>query len=147
MCGRDVGEHLGVSARVASVAVVGKMGLIGRVHGVEARACRENGTTLTGRTRCTESERARAAEGSGADRLGPSGRGCEEAGTRGWLGPSGLKGRGRGEAGLLWLFPFYSKFLIPYFIFFIEFKSNQTTNSNLNISNMCINQKQSLSSA
>jgi hypothetical protein len=45
------------------------------------------------------------------------------------------------------LFFFYSEFLIPFlFIFSFEFKLNQTTNSNLNISNMCINQKQSLSS-
>jgi hypothetical protein len=39
-------------------------------------------------------------------------------------------------------FSFYSKFLIPFlFIFSFEFKSNQTTNSYLSISNMCINQK------
>jgi hypothetical protein len=45
-------------------------------------------------------------------------------------------------------FPFSSEFSIPFvFILSFEFKSNQTTNSNLNISNMCINQKQSLSSA
>jgi hypothetical protein len=44
----------------------------------------------------------------------------------------------------LWFF-FYSEFLIHFlFIFSFEFKSNHTTNANLNISNMCINQKQSL---
>lgn len=117
MCGRDVGEHLGVSARVGSVAVVGKTGLIGRVHGVEAQARRENGTMLTGRASCTESERARAAEGRGADRSGPPGRGCEEAGARGWPGPSGPKGRGRGEAGLLWLFSFLFQISNPLFYF------------------------------
>jgi hypothetical protein len=63
------------------------------------------------------------------------------------LGLSGPKGRGRGGWAAFG-FSFKSEFLIPFvFIFFFELKSNQTTNSNLNISNMCINQKQSLSSA
>jgi hypothetical protein len=45
-------------------------------------------------------------------------------------------------------FPVSFEFLIPFvFIYSFEFKSNQTTNSNLNISNMCINQIQSLSSS
>jgi hypothetical protein len=49
--------------------------------------------------------------------------------------------RGGGLLAAL-VFPFYSEFLIPFlFIFSFEFKSNQTTNSILDISNMCINQK------
>jgi hypothetical protein len=49
--------------------------------------------------------------------------------------------RGRGCLAFFRLF-FYSEFLIPFlFIFSFEFKSNQATNSNLNISNMCIKQK------
>jgi hypothetical protein len=70
------------------------------------------------------------------------------AGTRaGELGLSGQKAEREGWLGCF-LFFFYSKFLIPFlFSFSFEFKSNQTTNSNLNISNMCINQKPSLISA
>jgi hypothetical protein len=59
-----------------------------------------------------------------------------------------LTSQGRREGWSSLGFPFPSDFSNPFlFIFSFEFKSNQTTNSNLNISNMCINQKQSLSSA
>jgi hypothetical protein len=44
------------------------------------------------------------------------------------------------------VFPFSFEFSIPFlFVISFQFKSNQDTNSNSNISNMCINQKQSLS--
>jgi hypothetical protein len=78
---------------------------------------------------------------------------------RGWLAwtcrvrllENGSGRAGLGRTGLGWAelaFPFSFEFLIPFlFIFSIEFKSNQITNSNLNVSNMCINQKQSLSSS
>jgi hypothetical protein len=56
----------------------------------------------------------------------------------GWLG---RKAEGEGVLGLLWLF-FYPEFTNPFlFISSIEFKSNQTTNSNLNISTICIKQR------
>jgi hypothetical protein len=96
------------------------------------------------------------AEGDGATgarlgwhrQVGPTGhreRGGR-AGGLGQVGPGGLKGREGGVAGLFLGFPFSSEFLFHFlFIFLFEFKSNQTTNSNLNISHMCINQKQSLS--
>jgi hypothetical protein len=52
----------------------------------------------------------------------------------------GQKAEGEGDWATF-LFFFYCEFLIPFlFIFSIEFKSNQTTNPNLNILNMCINQ-------
>jgi hypothetical protein len=55
---------------------------------------------------------------------------------------AGPKGRGgRGVRAAL-AFSFKYEFLNPFiFIFSIEFKLNQATNPNLNISNMCINQK------
>ena len=69
----------------------------------------------------------------------------EAAGARTGLVRAGPNGLSWAEMG----FPFFSfEFPIPFlFIFSIEFKSNQSTNSNSNTSNMCINQKQSLSSA
>jgi hypothetical protein len=73
--------------------------------------------------------------------LAPPGRVREGAGARGRELGQMVEGEGDWAN---FLFFFYSEFLIPFlFIFFIKFKSNQTTNSNLNISNMCINQKQS----
>jgi hypothetical protein len=60
------------------------------------------------------------------------------------LGRVGPTGRGWAEM----VFPFPFEFLIPFlFIISMELKSNQTTILISNISNMCINQKQSLSSA
>jgi hypothetical protein len=73
----------------------------------------------------------RESEGAHAGRLGQMGRKADREGV--WAA---------------FCFSFYFEFLIPFlFISSIEFKFNQTTNSNLNILNMCINQKQSLSSA
>jgi hypothetical protein len=106
----------------------------------------------------------RAHEGKRRRQVGPTGqreRGSGDArartGTNGWGPPvrGGEQARaemGRaGPTGLSWAemaFPFSFEFLFPFlFIFSIEFKSNKTTNSNSNISNMCINQNQSLSSA
>jgi hypothetical protein len=64
---------------------------------------------------------------------------------RGREGAGGRELGQKSERGGFWAafyFSFIPNFLIPlFFIFSIEFKSNQTTNSNLNISNMCINQK------
>jgi hypothetical protein len=95
--------------------------------------------------------------------LAPLDRGREGTGTRGRsLTPIDgvcLSGEGAGarvwgwaelgRIGLSWVklgFPFSFEFLVPFLLIFsIELKLNQTTNSN--ISNMCINQKQSLSSA
>jgi hypothetical protein len=54
-------------------------------------------------------------------------------------GSGGPNGRER-EVWAAFCFPFSSEFSIPFlFIFSLKFKLNQTTNSNLNISNMCIN--------
>jgi hypothetical protein len=44
-------------------------------------------------------------------------------------------------------FPFSFQFLIPFFYFLYGVQIISNHNSNSNISNMCINQKQSLSSA
>jgi hypothetical protein len=64
----------------------------------------------------------------------------ERGRARGRLGLMGRKAELRKVACCL-PFYFYSKFLISFlFIFSIEFKSNQTTNSNLNVSNICIKQ-------
>jgi hypothetical protein len=128
------------------------------------RAHEGNGSALTGEARCVGRGRGACARGTGTNRSAPSGRGrgrergdarasastdrrvhllegeCGHAG----LGRVGPTGRGWAEMG----FPFSFEFIIAFiFIFSIEFNSNQTTNSNSNISNMCINQKQSLSSA
>jgi hypothetical protein len=60
------------------------------------------------------------------------------------LGRVGPTGRGWAEM----IFPFSFEFLILFiFIFSMEFKSNQATILNSNISNMCINQKQILNSS
>jgi hypothetical protein len=85
---------------------------------------------------------------AGTERRGPLVIGREGAGARaGWAWWAERPSEG-GSWVPLSFFPFSSEFLFPFlFIFSFEFKSNQTTNSNLNISNMCINHKQSLSSA
>jgi hypothetical protein len=71
----------------------------------------------------------------------PTGRACLAEGERGGcaLGLVGRMAEGRlGWAALV--FPFSFKFLISFlFILSFEFKSNQTTISDSNISNMCIN--------
>ena len=120
---------------------------------------------LTGEARYTERGREAHVRGNGADRSAPPSRGREGAGTRKHgLAPTGRVRLSEGECGrvdmgqarltgLSWakiVFPFSFpfEFLIPFlFIFSMEFKSNQSTISNSNISNMCINQKESLSSA
>jgi hypothetical protein len=148
---RDVGRRRGWTSRHAcmhgSAAVAGKTGLTGWAHGVEAR--------MRSRLKRYNADGAgpqrRESGGTCAKGAAPIGRpqraegekgGCARG--RGW--PDGLKGREGGVAGLFWVFS--SEFLFPFlFILSFEFKSNQTINSNLNISNMCINQKQSLSSA
>jgi hypothetical protein len=85
-----------------------------------------------------ESEGAHVGEGFGADRSVPPRRERGRADARcGRAGLNGPKGRAEGRCGLLWVFPFSSKFLIS----FLEFKSNQATNSNLNISSICIKQR------
>jgi hypothetical protein len=61
---------------------------------------------------------------------------------------AGMQARPNAEGGLKTVFPFFfwiSNFFSFYFLYGIQIKSNH--NSNSNISNMCINQKQSLSSA
>jgi hypothetical protein len=69
-----------------------------------------------------------------------------EAGA-GLGGPDRPKCRGGGDSGFFGFF-FYSKDLFPFLLFSsFEFKPNQTTNSNLNVSSICIRQKQSLGSA
>jgi hypothetical protein len=74
---------------------------------------------------------------------------CRQAGPACQGGSGHARGLGRaGSAGLKMVLPFSFEFLIPfsfYFLYGIQIKSNH--NSNSNISNMCINQKQSLSSA
>jgi hypothetical protein len=108
-----------------------------------------NDTALMGRTHGAKRGSAHVARDVGADRLAPSGKGREgraRACRRG-LGRLGRKAEGEG-VWTTFMFFFYYEVLVPFvFVFSIEFKSNQDTNSNLNISNMCINQKQSLSSA
>jgi hypothetical protein len=95
-----------------------------------------------------EPERARGGERVGNDKTVPLVR--EREGEIGaplewdeWAKRLGRRG--------FWASFAFSFILNFYFLFFLfspfEFKYNQTTNSNLNISNMCINQKQSLSSA
>jgi hypothetical protein len=122
---------------------MGKTGLTGRAHGAEARA-----RTRGKRYSADGMGPHRRERGGGADMLAPLGRGTEGRAWQGRAGPDVLKGREGGVAGLFWGFPFASELLFPFlFIFSFELKSNQTTNSNLNISNMCINQKQSLRSA
>jgi hypothetical protein len=123
------------------------------------RARSERVTMLTGQARGAE-------RGSDPDKSAPPSRGTKGgAGTRALASADkwGPPGRGRARArevgpswakwpresvGLHFLFLFSFEFLVHFlFIFSFEFKSNQATNSNSNISNMCINQKQSLSSA
>jgi hypothetical protein len=101
------------------------------------RGLREGETTLIARARLAEGKRERVRERVRAKGTTPTGGSHRAegkgAGTRSWAD--------------FWFF-FYSEFSIPFlFIYSIEFKSNQTTHLNSNISNMCINQKQSLSSA
>jgi hypothetical protein len=109
--------------------------------------CAEGEMAPTARSHLLERERGSgcAGEGNDADRQVPprSERGCGRAWAHG-AGPSWAET----EAGLISGFSFILNFLfLFFFIYSIEFKSNQTTNSNSNISNMCINQKQSLNSA
>jgi hypothetical protein len=84
--------------------------------------------------------------GSGARlrELAPTGRSHQAARAREparRLGELGLKVESRWFAGCIG-FSFYSESLIPFsFIFSFEFKPNQATNSNLNISSICIKQR------
>jgi hypothetical protein len=138
--GHGVAGLLDVRARAGSAAVAGTTKLTGRAHDVEAQARggKQHDADGSGPQR-RERERARLG------RLAPTGWPHRVDGERG-RARAGPKGRGRGGLGCF-LFFFYSEFLIHFiFIFSIEFKYNQTTNSNLYISNMCINRKQSLSS-
>jgi hypothetical protein len=89
-------------------------------------------------------ERAREHAGK---RSAPTGwthrvEGAEERAHAGRAGPNGPKGRAGAGCGLLLPFPFNRDFYsLFFFIFSIEFKPNQATNSNLNISNICIKQR------
>jgi hypothetical protein len=110
-CGRGskgswgVGVRRGRTSRRAcahgSAVVAGKIGLTGgvgvpataragwlasRAHRIGHRHAKGNGTTLTERARCVESENACADEGSGADRSAPLGRGREGSGELGIMG-------------------------------------------------------------
>jgi hypothetical protein len=101
---------------------------MGQCEGVRERA--DNTEPPTGRTHRTE--------------RGKGKRACTREGGDGSLGPKGWEGGSRAS----FYFSFILNFLILFLIFSsFEFKSNQPTNTNLNISNMCINQKQSLGSA
>lgn len=91
------------------------------------------------------SERGGANERVGADRVDPKSRERARGRARrvGWAKWAESLGEGGGWAdlGFSFIMNFYS---LSFLVFSFEFKSNQTTNSILNISNICIHQKQSL---
>jgi hypothetical protein len=123
-------------------------------------------TRRTHRAERVKGKRAREGEGIGTDRVGPLSRERAVArmreGRRRHAGPRWQreiaragKGKwaawaerpGKGGSRASFYFSFILNFLIIFLLFSsFEFKSNQPTNTNLNISNMCINQKQSLGS-
>jgi hypothetical protein len=129
-------------------------GLLGRA--VEGRRDWQTGPARRGHRRTVGAGKLgpRAEEERGtrgrccADMVGPSDRERGGEAGAGLGGPDGPKGRGKRGFRLLSLFflflNFQSFFLLSSSF---EFKTNQTTNTSLNISNMCINQKQCLGSS
>jgi hypothetical protein len=140
----DVGMAISACVRVVrSGGQLKEGGLAGRARRLVAQARgRATGRGADGWGRQAENAHAHGRARESADRASPPVYWRGREGARGRNRPRGLKGREGGGSWADLAFSFSSEFLSLFLLFYsFEFKTNQTTNSNLNNLNMCINQK------